>query len=111
MRAGTVRDLMARYGQQVQVRRDGALTPARAFLRPVTRNRKEERQYLPTPLGLKRKDRFLYLGEPGTGLQAGLDQVLWNGTAFQVETAQPIYLGQTLCHWWAVLVPADKEET
>ena len=44
-------------------------------------------------------------------MRAGRDQVIWNETAFQVETAQPIYVGRTLCHWWAVLVPADKEET
>lgn len=111
MRAGAIQALMERYGQPVWLRRDGEVRPARAFLQAVTRNRKEERQYLPTPLGMKRKDRFLYLGEPGAEVRAGRDQVIWNETAFQVETAQPIYVGRTLCHWWAVLVPADKEET
>lgn len=110
MRADAVKRLMDRYGQQVELRRAGEAVPARAFLQPVTRNRKGERQYLPTPLGAKREDRFLYLGEPGAEVKAGRDRVIWRDAPFEVETAQPIYVGQTLFYWWAILVPADKEE-
>lgn len=107
----TAAELMRWYGQKVEVIRAGVGTPVRAFLQAVTRQREDEQQYLPTPLGLRREDRFLYLGPPEPELQAGQDQVSWLGQEFVIQTAQPIYVGRQVSHWWAVLVPRDKEET
>lgn len=105
----TVNSLMRRYGQQVEVLCGGETTPARAFLQPITSQREGEQQYLPTPLGLRREDRFLYLGQPQVELRAGDSQVRWQGGLYEIQTAHPIYVGRGLSHWWAVLVPADKE--
>ncbi len=104
----TVLDLMRRYGQTVEVVRAGERIPARAFVQPIV-TRPEGRQHMPTPLGLRREDRFLYLGEPQVELKAGTDRVVWLDREFEVLSAQVFYVGQSVSHWWAVLLPADKE--
>lgn len=104
----TVNSLMRRYGQSVEVLRAGEITPARAFLQPMAS--REERQAMPTPLGVRREDQFLYLGQAQVELKAGESRVRWQGGVYQVRSAHPIYVGRELSHWWAVLVPADKEE-
>ena len=107
----TVNSRMRRYGQPVEVLEGGEATLVRAFLQPITSQREDTRQFLPTPLGLRREDQFLYLGQPQVELKAGESQVRWQGGVYEVYTAHPIYVGRGLSHWWAVLVPADKEGT
>lgn len=101
--------ILARYGQDVTVRyEDGRPeTAARAFLQAVVERREDWRQELPTPLGTIRRDRFLYLGEPGVTL-TGCESLLWNGQRFRLRSAQPIYVGKKLSHWWAVAEAEDE---
>ena len=61
-------------------------------------------------LGLRREDRYLMLGEPDVPAAPG-DRVVWRESGYEVRTAHPIYLGERLSHWWAVLAPWGKEET
>lgn len=110
MTCETVNSLMNRYGQVVEIVRAEEVISARAFLQPITNKQKQEMQHLPTPLGVRREDRFLYLGQPQVEVTAGESQVSWNGQKFDVQSAHPIYVGRGLSHWWAVLVPADKED-
>lgn len=106
----TVNSLIRRYGQEVEVHREGEMIPSRAFLQPILDRRDQKQQKLPTALGLRREDRFLYLGQPQVELEAGMSRVRWMDELYQVQTAHPIYIGKGLSHWWAVLVPADEEE-
>lgn len=96
-------EVLDRYGQEVTVcygdGRPGRV--ARAVLQPVMERREDWRQEVPTPLGLVRKDRFLYLGEPEVSLE-GCDCLLWDGRAFFLRNVQPIYIGEVLSHWWAM---------
>lgn len=65
----------------------------------------KDRQWTPTPLGRRRQDRFLYLGEPGLDLN-GLEDggyVEWGGQAYEVIRAHPVELGTRTLYWWAVL--------
>ena len=80
----------------------------KAFFQPL----REERalQLAPSPLGLRREDRFLYLGAPELAVQVD-DLVEVDGQAYLVQSAHPIYAGKSVCHQWAVLRPRDKEET
>lgn len=94
--------LLEQYGQAIRVERKGQRTEGRAFLQPVLERREDWGQYLPTPVGVERKDRFLYLGEPGLGLEAG-DRVVCRGVEYSVQAAQAIYVGEELSHWWGVL--------
>lgn len=98
--------ILARYGQTVTVYTPD--TPegvaVRAMLQPVLERSGE--QAVPSPLGVRREDRFLYLGPKGTELQAGKSRVECQGTEYQVQAAHLV--GD--CHWWAVLRPCDKEK-
>ena len=95
--------ILARYGQNVVLHRDGGKVQLRAFLQPVLDKSRE--QELPTPLGLRREDRWLYLGPPETALTAGTTDVRWQGQSYEVQSAHLV--GGS--HWWAVLRPRDKE--
>lgn len=104
--------LLERYGEKVLLRYgderpDGA---GRAFLQPVTERREDWRQETPTPLGVMKSDRFLYLGDPGMPLE-GKTQIECRGRGYRVQAAQLIWAGREASHWWAVLeedeCPAD----
>ena len=47
------------------------------------------------------------LGEPDVPAAPG-DRVVWRESGYEVRTAHPIYLGERLSHWWAVLAPWGK---
>lgn len=102
--------LLSRYGRAVTVEKNGAVEAGRAFVRPL---REKQEQSVPTPVGRTRQDRFLYLGEAALSL-AGMgekDAVVCGGERYRVETAQEIYVGEEISHWWAILEIADEEET
>ena len=86
--------LLARPGQSVALHRGEETVRTQAFLQPVT--------------GLRREDRFLYLGKPEEPLSPGC-WVEWNGTGYEVQTAHPIQAGGRTSHVWAVLRPRDRE--
>lgn len=101
--------ILSRYGQTVTLRpvRGGEKISLKAFLQPVLR--KDEDQQVPSPLGLRREDRFLYLGPADTPLEDG-DVVEWQGRRCAVQSAHPVG-PETGGHFWALLRPADEEET
>ena len=47
------------------------------------------------------------LGEPDVPAAPG-DRVVWRESGYEVRTAHPIYLGERLSHWWAVLAPLGQ---
>lgn len=102
--------LLDRYGQRVELypRETEEGRAVRAFIQPIREEGKA--QSLPSPLGIRREDRFLLLGEPDSPVAQG-DRAVWNGGDYRVQSAHPIYAGTALSHWWAVLVPRDREET
>lgn len=95
--------LMERYGQTVEVRPKGAERElvVRAFLQPVLERREDWVQRMPGPLGMTRRDRFLYLGPPEVDVSAGT--LLWRGVRYEVRAAQAVFAGDVCSHWWAVL--------
>lgn len=93
--------ILNRFGQTVGV--DGR--EVKAFLQPVLE--KGEGQVRPSPLGLRREDRLLYLGPADVPLQAGVSRVEANGRDYVVQSAHPV--GTAVPHhWWAVLRPRDE---
>lgn len=100
------RSLLAMYGQEVTLRLEGMEDrPLRAFLQPVLDREREQR--LPSPLGQRLEDRYLYLGPADIPLEAGRSQVEWKDRAFEVQSAHLV--GDS--HWWALLRPRDREAT
>ena len=109
---GSFEGLLERYGQDVSLHYDGGDVgvPARAFVQGVAQRREDWWQEMPTPLGRVRRDRFLYLGEPGVPLE-GMERgyVRWQGKRLRVQAAQAVYAGKRVSHWWAVLRLMDEE--
>lgn len=103
---GTFETLLAKYGQSVTLcRHDGETETIRAFLQPVTERRENWRQTEPSPMGTVRKDRFLCLTGADTPLEDGYLE--WRDLRLRVSAAQPIYIGDTVSHWWAILTVED----
>lgn len=100
--------ILARYGQDVTVYTETTPegTALRAFFQPL--RDKGTAQTVPSPLGQAKQDRFLYLGPPQTALDDAC-RLEVRGERYRVEAAQPIYVGGTVSHWWAVLTHRAKE--
>lgn len=109
-RKAALANLLERYGQTVDLHpggQKGTLT-VKAFLQPVLE--KNRTQYLTTAVGARRQDRFLYLGTPEIPLSSGDGSwVDWDGRRYEIESAQAIYVGESISHWWAVLRPGEEE--
>ena len=107
--------LLAKCGQSVTLCRQGEEPETvRAFLQPVTERRETWRQEEPSPMGTVRKDRFLCLAGADTPLEHLEDGYLeWRDLRLSVSAAQPIWIGGTVSHWWAILTVEDpgEEET
>ena len=96
--------ILARFGQEITLRKDGEERLIRAFVQPAMDRSGD--QEVPTPMGLGRQDRFLYLGPADHPLD--LDTlVVWKGQEYRVQAAHR--MGEGVCpHWWAMLYPRDE---
>jgi len=91
--------ILARYGQEVTVMTDTNNLTVRAFLQPVT----EQKKTLPftvTSLGTVDDRLWIYLGR--TALKFG-DAVNCGASAYTVRNSAAIQIGDELSHYWAVL--------
>ncbi len=89
-------DILRRYGVDAQVRTGGECRRVRAFLQNIP---DREEQLVPTPLGLRREERVLYLGPIGTALTPMESIVNWGGADYEVRSTRNV--GNH--HIWAVL--------
>ena len=100
------RAIVQRYGQQVKVcqKQGEEALHAKAFLQPV--REKGEFPLSPSPLGLQREERLLYLGVSNLQLFPGESTVIWKEVSYEVQSVHPVNGG---CHWWAMLRRLDGE--
>ena len=92
------------YGQTVTVRRGEQERACRAFLQPVLTKRQEEPRG-DTPLGSVDERRWVYIG---TMEVARYDTLEGCGGAFLVKEATPVYLGDAILYWHAMLWRAKE---
>ena len=111
MNAAAFEGILEKYGETVEVCYDGgaAGVACRAFVQPLLDRRAEGWQEEPTPLGIVRRDHWLYLGAPGVPLE-GAQALRWRGKPLEIMRAQPVGAGGVTSHWWAVLRPGDGED-
>lgn len=99
------RAILAQYGQNVTVfprnGEEGAQT--RAFVQPLAERREDQR--VPSPLGLRWEDKFLYLGPGTVPLEEG-GRVDLGQERYMVQAAHSIGPG---LFWQGVLRPMDEE--
>lgn len=99
--------ILAKYGQEVTLSQPQAQPAAvRAFLQPILDRRE---QFIPSPLGVRQEERWLYLGPPETAVTAGETLAAWGDREFTVDSARQVWAGNGPSHWWAILRPAKKE--
>lgn len=108
MSRGTFGAILRRYGQPVFLEGAAGKREGRAFVQPILERGGAQTQQVPTPLGRRRADRFLYLGAPDVSVACG-DRVECMGSHYRVSCAQMIRIGEKTSHWWAMLRPRDEE--
>ena len=99
--------VLRRYGRPVAVHRNGACLSGLAMVQPLFESHE---QWLPSPLGRTRQDRFLCLAAPEPRLD-GLseeDFLEWEGVRYNVITTQSVSLGNQTLYQWAVLSVRDN---
>lgn len=108
--AGAFSAIARRYGRRVELERDGTpLGEGLALLQPLAEGK---RQFLPTDLGVRRRERFLCLGERGLPFspEPG-DTVLSQGTQrYDVVNAREVLVGEERVYWRAVLERREEDE-
>lgn len=101
--------ILRRYGTPVTVLVGGQAPgeTAMALLQPI---RDKQRQETASPLGWGKRERWLYLGEPGVSIDVGEQGFLRaEGREFTVYSARRVELGRESCHWWGILIPREAE--
>ena len=93
--------ILNRHGQDVTLHDGQEEKALRAFLQPVLDRSGE--QEIPTPLGVRREDRFLYLGPREVPLTDAM-WLEWAGQGFDIHCAHCV----SDSHWWALLRPREE---
>ena len=101
--------ILQRYGTMATIFPEGGEdgVTAMALIQPI---RDKQRQEVASPLGWRKQERWLYLGEPDVPLEVGEDGfVRAEGMEFEVFSARRVDLGRRSCHWWGILIPREAE--
>lgn len=97
-------DILKRFGQEVVLRKQEVEISLQALVQPCLE--RKERQEVPGPLGLERREWFRYMGPAGYPLDTDT-VVIWRGKEYRVQSAR--MAGEGVCpHWWATLCPRDE---
>jgi len=105
--------LLSRYGREVCLREPPTqerpwpldLPPYRAFIQPLRYKNKMYLYGVNTEIGFNNQGYYLYIGPPEpklTALAEGV-YVTADGTAYQVDRAEPVYFGSSPLYQWAIL--------
>lgn len=91
--------VLNRYGQKVEIvqRENGPRKLVRAFVQNVL---DKDAQLAPSPPGLRREERVLYLGPARLELLPRESTVFWAGQVYDVTSARRVGDGH---HMWAIL--------
>ena len=98
-----------RYGRKMTLytREHPEGVEVKAMLQPV-RDRRTAKA-VPSPLGWVVQDRFIYIGPAEVALEGSGCRLTTDGADYRLRTAQPVYAGGVLSHWWAVFQCAQQE--
>ena len=106
----SIGSLFERYGQSVTFYyADGTRKETHAFLQTIRETNEQRGQALPTPLGRVGLERVLCLAPSDSALDTvrGGGCAEWRGRRWNVTGAAPIYIGDEVSHWEALLTPRD----
>ena len=104
-----VTGILRRYGRPATLYGDGTVTAVRCLIQPLLYKNRVFLRDTMTELGELDEGHFLYIGPPETALCK--DGYLVCGTrCFDILRGEPVYLGDAVSHWCAVLRPRPEEE-
>ena len=98
------RAVLRRYGRTVRLTTPGRNdVTVKVFLQPVL---DRDSQIQPSPLGLRREERMLYLGPGDVELRPGETAVTDGAARYEVRSTRPVGEGH---HVWAILQRLEDE--
>ncbi len=106
---GAFTGIARRYGRRVNLERDGtALGDGLALIQPMV---DRERQFLPTDLGVGRREFFLCLGERGLPFSPEQGETILSqgDERFDVVNVREILVGEERVYWRAVLARREED--
>ena len=95
--------ILRRYGQRAEIIRGTEHETVKAFLQPVL---DRDEQLVPSPLGMTREERVLYLGPVGVPLYPRESVVRWGGADYEVCSTRTVGDHH---HIWAILRRKEAE--
>lgn len=105
MRKGFLKRGIARYGVSVVLIHHKERLEIQALIRPVLG---QERLEIATPLGMTRREKFLYFALPEAAIESG-DLVEYRDDCYEVQTVQGNFVGNELTHWRGILLHCGKK--
>jgi hypothetical protein len=99
--------ILARYGRDITLSHGGSDSVIRGFLQSA-RQQDKAAPFAVTTLGTVDDRLWLLLTRAELSAE---DTVTCGDGTFTVRTAAPVYLGDTVCHWWAALSPLGQAGT
>lgn len=95
--------ILERYGQTVCLRRGEEESSVKAFFQPVREKAAGEE---PTPLGVARRGKYLYLGPSREALE-DVEELGWNGRAFHLLRWREFPVGDGVAYLWGLFEEMD----
>ena len=100
-----VGDTIKRYGSNVNILENGESTSAKAFIEPL---RYKNKVYVGGQyhiVGIKRSEKYLYIGSPENMLRENLSVIEMNGSKYIVKRCELYYVKDFPVYVWAILQP------
>lgn len=94
------REILARYGQRVELLRGGERVPVRAFFQPVEEKAPGAER---TALGVAPRGRYLYLGPAGEKPE-GVEGLIWKERTFLPVRWREMEVGERVVYQWGLFV-------
>lgn len=96
-----IKNAFERFGVSVEVEHRGERTAAKAFLQPITQEKRDE-PFSVGVLGAADEYCWRYLGAANAVVAEG-DRVRCGGETYLVRRAAAVMAGEVVTHYWAVL--------
>ncbi len=94
-----------RYGSQVTICQGGKRVAARAFVEPLRYRNKIYIGGEYRPLGMLRREKYLYVGSAAHRLSENQSVIESQGEQYIVKRCETYYLKDMPVYEWAILVP------
>ena len=104
----TVCAILERYGLHATVHGEGEERAVRCFIQPLMNKNRVYLHHAVTELGRVDEGRYLYIGPSDTAVEEGC-HIVCHARRFDVLRGEPVWLGNALSHWCAVLRPRPEE--